>query len=316
MDVSRQATNRVFMVRPSAFYSNPETAGDNVFQNVAASLDLTSTQSEALLEFENLVKKLREAGVEVLIVDDNTKTPDAIFPNNWVAFLELQGKSVISLFPMLSPLRRRERRKDIVDRWRASLGSEVWDYCSFEDKGQYLEGTGSMVLDREKAIAYACLSQRTDRALLEKFCQDCGFRLVSFRAFSKQSDGSPVPIYHTNVMLQVGTSFAVACLDSIADQTEKDEVRSTLEKSGKEVIAITMEQMSQYACNCLQLQGSSNGEYYLVMSTRAYRSLTGEQLARLSSHSCTLLHSDLEVIEDCGGGSARCMIAEVFPPRS
>ena len=309
------------MVEPTAFSSNPETAKDNVFQNAAAgTANSKATQEAALKEFKELVQKLQEAGVSVTVMRDSTETPDAVFPNNWIAFLERGGNygssPVVSLFPMMSALRRCERRSDIVRYWMDTLGVDVKDYSSFEKKGMFLEGTGSMVLDRRNRIVYACLSQRTNATLLKQFCQDLGYELVSFHAYGKSADGNKVPIYHTNVMMQIGTTFAVVCLDSIVDDGERELVRTTVERCGKEIVPITLEQMSEYACNCLQLQGPEAVGNILVMSTRAHNSFTTEQLALFSRHSCTVVHSDLTTIEYCGGGSARCMIAEVFPPQS
>lgn len=303
------------MIRPAAFYANPETVLDNVFQNVDASTSLESTQASALKEFDGLVKKLKGAGVDVTVFEDTCKTPDAVFPNNWISFHSDGGKmsNVISLFPMLSHLRRKEKRKDIVEHWTNLLGSEVKDYSRFEEKEMYLEGTGGMVLDRVNNIIYASLSQRTHSTPLEEFCSDFGSKLVSFRTYSESPDGTRVPIYHTNVMMQISTSFVVICLDSIPDAGERELVRNTVEGTGKEIVAVSLQQLANYACNILQLRGAG-GNLVLVMSSRAYKAFTSEQLSVFAQHSCSVVHSDLEVIENCGGGSARCMIAEVFPP--
>lgn len=322
LTMSSQVSDRVFMVRPTAFYSNPETAPDNVFQNLAAAANRETTQAAALGEFEGLVEKLIGAGVDVTVLEDASKGPDAIFPNNWISFHSGKGPNkeveggrghVISLFPMLSPHRRNERQKVIIEHWTKVLGAEVRNYCTFESEGMFLEGTGSMVFDRVNNIVYAGLSKRTHSIPLEQFCRDFKSKLVTFRACSAMSNGKQIPIYHTNVMLQISTSFAVICLDSITDIGERELVRKTLESTGKEIIPVSLQQLSNFACNILQLRGAG-GNLILVMSTRAYKSFTREQLATFARHSCSVVHSDLAVVETCGGGSARCMIAEVFPP--
>ena len=322
--MSSQLTDRVFMIKPSAFYANPETAVDNIFQNLTEVSSSETSQVTALKEFVGLVEKLRGAGVEVTVLEDTAKVPDAIFPNNWISFhsgvveenkeLNRGGDHVISLFPMLSQVRRKERRRDLVEYWTKALGSEIRDYASFEERGMYLEGTGSMVLDRVNNIVYAGLSQRTHSTPLEQFCRDFKSKLVSFRAYSESPDGKQVPVYHTNVMMQIATSFAVICLDSIPDPQERELVRKTVEDTGKEIVPVTLEQLSNYACNILQLKGTG-GNSILVMSTRAYQAFTSEQLSTFARHSCSVVHSDLGTVERCGGGSARCMIAEVFPPK-
>ena len=317
--ISSQVTDRIFMIRPAAFSFNLETARDNSFQDLADANCYESTQASALREFDGLVTKLKGAGVDVTVFDDTTKVPDAVFPNNWISFHSgkecmkgVEGQ-VMVLFPMLSSQRRTERRKDITEHWTKVLGSEIRNYSSFEKEGIYLEGTGSMVLDRVNNVVYAGLSQRTHSTLLEKFCSDFQSKLVSFKAFSETSGGMKKPIYHTNVMMQISTSFAVICLDSITDIGERELVRNTVEGTGKEIVLVSVQQMSNFACNILQLRGTG-GNLILVMSTRAFKAFTSEQLATFAKHSCSVVHSDLEVIEKCGGGGARCMIAEVFPP--
>ena len=315
--MSSQVTDRVLMIRPSAFYANPETSKDNVFQDGAAStLAKEKSLESAREEFDSLVDELKIVGVDVTVVDGGTETPDAVFPNNWIVFLDGTDKMppAIALFPMLSPLRRKERRNDIVRTWEKTLGGVVKDYSRYEENGQYLEGTGSMVLDRVNHIVYAGISQRTNLSLLEEFCKDFDYRLLSFHAYTVSSKGERSPIYHTNVMLQISSTFAVVCLESILNEEERETVKLQLEKCGKEIVVVNADQMANYACNCLQLSG--NGGHYLVMSSRAYNAFSQDQLAQFSRHHCRLLHSDLQMIECCGGGSARCMITEIFPLNS
>ena len=312
-----QLTDRVMMVRPSCFYSNPETAADNSFQSsIQPAITPEQVQKQALIEFDAMVEKLRLEGVHVSIVEDTIKTPDAIFPNNWISFhspIKKKSYPTIVLYPMKSELRRNERREDIVQQYTDILGSEVKDYTSYEAKGMYLEGTGSMVLDRVNNTVFACLSQRTNINLLKQFCKDFGSKLVFFESHSVLPDGSLSPIYHTNVMMSIGTTFAVVCLESITDKAQRDTVQRTLKGLGKEVVPLTLQQVSSFAGNVLQLRGS-DGHAILVMSTRAYKSLTPEQLQVFTKHSCSVLHFDVSTIETYGGGGVRCMIAEVFPP--
>lgn len=315
-----QVTDRVMMVRPSLFASNQDTLADNAFQQSAPHEGGQSmVHATALAEFDAFSDVLKREGVQVNIVQDTLRLPDAIFPNNWISFHQgpTNGgeakKPTVILYPMMSIARRQERRADIVQQWRQTLGAELKDYRTHEEAGQFLEGTGSMVLDRVNRIVYACLSQRTNETLLRRFCDDFSHELVAFRAFSDTRDSSRAPIYHTNVMMSVGTTFALVCTESIADAAERRLVCDALAKSGKTVIPISVEQMLNFAGNVLQLR-SGNGRMMLAMSTRAYRSLSEEQLEALSQHSCVPVHSGLETIETYGGGGARCMIAEVFPP--
>lgn len=325
--MSSQVTDRVLMIRPGLFGCNPETVSDNAFQSTQQRDSSAQVHQRALKEFQDYAEALKAEGVEVDVIQDALKLPDAIFPNNWISFHTKPGGSkgpglegasdspstLIALYPMRSELRRKERQEGVIQALREKLGAEVRDYTSHETRGLYLEGTGSMVLDRENSIAYACLSGRTSLELLTLYCQDFGYELVPFKAFSSLPDGSPSPIYHTNVMMSVGTSFAIVCLDSITDEKERDLVMAKLKATNKEVVAISLEQMSAFAGNVLQLR-SQDGRHFLAMSTRAYRSLSPEQLAIFKTHSCSVVHSDLDTIETYGGGGARCMIAEVFPP--
>lgn len=318
--MSAQLTDRVMMVRPSLFKSNQDTVGDNAFQSHQKSISDQEVHSAAIGEFDAYAKLIEQAGIEVNVVEDSKKLPDAVYPNNWISFHSPVGggedgkakKPVIALFPMMSASRREERRPDIIQSWVHKLGAEIKDYSEYEGSGLYLEGTGSMVLDRTNKIIYACLSRRTNEVLLNKFCQDFESKLISFKAHSTTS-GSLVPIYHTNVMMSIGTSFAIVCVESITDVTERETVCESLTSSGKTIISISEQQMRNFAGNVLQLR-STKGHTVLAMSTQAYRSLTDKQLEAFAEHSCTVVHSKLDTLEKYGGGGARCMIAEVFPP--
>ena len=315
--MSSQITNRVMMVRPGLFRSNPCTMADNAFQSEQKSASVEEIHSAALREFDAYAERIRQQGILVDVVEDTLKVPDAVFPNNWVSFHSLDpggaNKPVIALYPMMSLPRRKERRLDVVQRLVQQLGAEIKDYSKYENDGLYLEGTGSMVIDRTNNIVYASLSPRTSETLLKQFCNDFNCKLVSFRALAANADGVPLPIYHTNVMMSVGTTFAVVCTDSITDITEREVVCESLSQSGKVVIPISKAQMSKFAGNMLQLQ-STRGHSVIAMSTQAYESLTDKQLALFDEHCCSVVHSDLSTVEKYSGGSARCMLAEVFPP--
>lgn len=296
-------TSNILMVRPVLFAYNAETAVNNAFQLQG---ETTGIQEKALKEFDEFVNKLRAKGINVTVVNDTEEphTPDSIFPNNWISF---HSDGSIVLYPMFAANRRLERKPTVIDELnRKFIIRKTDDYSSFEDQGKYLEGTGSMVLDRDKNIAYACLSPRTDRDIFEQFCRDKSFHPVSFTAVDSQSR----LIYHTNVMMCIADRYVVICLDSIPDSQEKDYVITTITNSGKQIIAISPEQMNRFAGNMLQVQNKA-GEKFLVMSTQAYQSLNEEQTSVLSSFN-PIIHSSLNTIESNGGGSARCMMAEVF----
>ncbi|MDX1462372.1 MAG: arginine deiminase-related protein [Marinirhabdus sp.] len=307
----QQITDTILMIRPVAFRMNEETAVNNYFQE-----DIDAKNSEintkAQEEFDAFVAKLRAAGVNVLVEHDDLKmdTPDSIFPNNWVSFHE---DGTVGLYPMFAENRRRERREEIMDR----LESEGFyikgfmDYTPAEEEGVFLEGTGSLLLDRVNRIAYCALSPRADEELFIEFCEDFEYTPIVFTA-NQTVEGKRMPIYHTNVMMALAEDFAIICLDSIDDKKEKKQVVSMLKQSKKEIIAITEAQMHQFAGNMLQVKGK-DGSKYLVMSLAANQSLTSDQIAQIEKH-CAILSSDLHTIETCGGGSARCMMAEVFLP--
>jgi hypothetical protein len=304
--MNQQTTSSILMIRPVNFGFNEQTAGSNAFQNRNA--EQQQVQDKALKEFDNLVKLLQDNGVEVVVVDDTHEphTPDSIFPNNWVSFHQ-DGN--VFLYPMMAENRRLERREDIIMQLEDEFKvKHVIDLSRFEHDHKFLEGTGSMVLDRENKIAYACISPRTDKEVLGLFCEQTGYKEVSFYAFDQNHQA----IYHTNVLMCIGSKFVVICLDSITDDNERNAVLTILKLTHKEIINISFAQMNQFAGNMLELKNKS-GESLLVMSKNAYQSLGQDQKAALEKY-CKLLYVDINTIENNGGGSARCMIAEVHLP--
>lgn len=308
--IQAQATCNLLMIRPVQFKFNPETAVSNAFQNPEAkALQPALTQADALREFNEMAERLEAAGVRVIVFDDvaDSYSPDSIFPNNWVSFHH-SGKVV--LYPMEAPNRRAERRMDIIQSLQKDFHVDVvLDFSHFEQENKFLEGTGSLVLDRMHRIAYACLSSRTNADVLAAWAKQMnGYKVVTFHA----SDQSGLPIYHTNVMMCIGNTFAVVCLEAISDPDERLMVKDILEKSGKHIIEISLAQMGEFAGNML-LVSKTNGTRLLIMSTRAYQSLTRAQQNELEDYA-EIMHFDLDMIESCGGGSARCMIAEIHLP--
>jgi hypothetical protein len=305
-----QTTDTVLMIEPIAFGYNAETAENNYFQVEQKDSDV---QSKALEEFNNFVDKLRNKGINVITIKDtlDPHTPDSIFPNNWVSFHK-DGKVV--LYPMFASNRRVERREDIIETIK-NQGfdvAEIDDWSFSEIHGHFLEGTGSMIFDHDNKIAYGSVSLRLDEKLFREFCKKYGFEPIVFHSY--QTVGSErLPIYHTNVMMCVADKFVVICLDCIDDELERSKVIETIKNSGKEIIEISEDQMQQFAGNMLQVQ-NKDGEKFLVMSETAYRSLSSEQIANIEKY-CEIIYSDLNTIEVNGGGSARCMLAEVFLPK-
>ena len=308
----KQLSPYILMIRPAQFRMNEQTAVNNYFQSQT---DLTPKEvvTKAQQEFDAYVAVLRSKGVQVTVVQDteDPDTPDALFPNNWVSF---HSDGTVVLYPMFAENRRLERREAILEILEEDgfLISEVMDYTAAEKENIFLEGTGSLLLDRVNKKAYCALSVRAHEDLFIEFCEDFEYTPVIFNALQTVGD-KRLPIYHTNVMMCLAESFAVICLDCIDDKKERKNVLSHLKADGKEVIAISEAQMHAFAGNMLQLLGS-NDTPYLVMSTTAYQSLTREQLSKIQAH-CEIIHSDLHTIETAGGGSARCMMAEVFLPR-
>lgn len=306
-----QYTSNILMIRPASFRMNEETAVNNYFQS-DTQLDPRMVVKAAQREFDEFVTLLRANSVNVIVVEDikENDTPDALFPNNWISMHE-DGK--VGLYPMFAENRRRERREDILDVLEENGFeiSEIIDYSSAEEVEVFLEGTGSLILDRENDIAYCALSDRADEELLIEFCEDFEYTPVIFGAY-QSSDNKRLPIYHTNVMMCVADQFAVICLDSIDDKKERKAVKEQLKSNGKTIVAITEKQMHEFAGNMLQVK-AKNGPA-LVMSDRAYRSLQPDQIKTLESFG-PIIHPKLDIIETCGGGSARCMMAEIFLPQ-
>jgi hypothetical protein len=301
-----QSTSNLLMIRPVSFGFNEQTAQSNAFQTRSA--DQQQVQTKAVTEFDGLVQTLRDNDVNVTVIDDTTHphTPDAIFPNNWISF---HADGDVFLYPMQAANRRLERREDIITTLQDNFNvKHVIDLSHFEHEGKFLEGTGSMVLDRENEIAYACLSPRTNENVLAAFAEQTGYTIVSFHAIDETGQA----IYHTNVMMALGSSFAVICLDSIADSIEKELVTNYLKDTGKQIIDISFDQMNHFAGNMLELK-NDKGDTLIVMSQSAYNSLNYEQKAVLSTFG-KLVYADINTIETNGGGSARCMIAEVHLP--
>lgn len=302
------------MVRPVNFRMNEQTAVNNYYQQSITNVLPETIQSKALKEFNGLVERLRSVGVDVIVIEDikENNTPDSIFPNNWISF---HDDGTVGIYPMFAENRRKERREDVLDllEQKGFLIENVVDYSSAEEDGYFLEGTGSLVLDRVHKKAYCALSPRADEELMIEFCEDFEYTPVLFRSF-QTVDNNREEIYHTNVMMCVAEQFAVVCLESIDDKKERKNVIKHLKESGKTIISITEKQVNSFAGNMLQVIGNNN-ERYLVMSKSAEESLTESQRAVIEN-SCTIVSSPLSTIEACGGGSARCMMAEVFLPKS
>ncbi|MGI4806174.1 MAG: citrulline utilization hydrolase CtlX [Janthinobacterium lividum] len=296
-------TSQLLMIRPVNFGFNQQTAASNAFQKNG---EQTNVQQKALQEFDVFVQILRQNGVQVTVIDDTPElhTPDSIFPNNWISFHE--NGSVV-LYPMQAENRRLERKVFGLIKEAFDI-NQVFDLTYFEQQNRFLEGTGSMVLDRENKLAYACLSPRTNAAVLGEFCRISGYKSISFHA----EDQTKKAIYHTNVLMALGDQFVVICLDSIQNEDEKRVVKTALQQSGKEIIEISFEQMNAFAGNMLQLKNNLE-ESLLILSETAFLSLKDAQTTALEKY-CRLIYSSLNTIETNGGGSARCMMAEVFLP--
>ncbi|MGL5236004.1 MAG: citrulline utilization hydrolase CtlX [Empedobacter falsenii] len=308
----KQYTSTILMVEPTAFYYNPETAVNNYFQTETTDSQ-EDIQKQTLEEFQGMVSALRSKGVNVITIKDTASphTPDSIFPNNWISF---HDNGNVVLYPMFAKNRRQERREEDVLSLLEEKGfhiDDVIDFTSAEEDEIFLEGTGSIILDREHELAYACISQRTDEDLLIEFCEELEYTPVIFHA-NQTVNGERKPIYHTNVMMCIADKYAIICLDSIDDKKEKKAVCEYLLEAGKEIIAITETQMHQFAGNMLQVGGL--GQSYLVMSQTAYNSLDQEQISKIEAYN-PILPVKIDLIEKLGGGSARCMMAEVFLPK-
>ena len=305
----KQITKNILMIEPVSFNYNAETALNNYFQKRDSNFSKSHIQKKALEEFNNFVKLLRSKQVNVHVIKDTIHplTPDSIFPNNWISF---HSNGEVLLYPMFAKNRRLERRRDIIKKLQNEyLVSEVKSLVHYEDKSIFLEGTGSMILDRTNKICYASISIRTNKSIVLDFCDQLNYKPVLFNFF-QDVDGKRLPIYHTNVMMCLASDFAIVCLDAIDSQDEKNSVINSLITTNKEIIQISELQANKFAGNMLQVQGDKK---YLIMSESAFNTLSEGQIQKIESY-CSILYSDLKTIEKFGGGSARCMMAEIFLP--
>ena len=305
----KQITKNILMIEPVSFNYNAETALNNYFQKNDANFSKPQIQKKALEEFNNFVKLLRSKQVNVHVIKDTIHplTPDSIFPNNWISF---HSNGEVLLYPMFANNRRLERRTEIIEQLQNEyFVSEVKSLVHYEDKSIFLEGTGSMILDRTNKICYASISLRTNKSIVLDFCDQLNYKPVLFNSF-QDVDGKRLPIYHTNVMMCVASDFAIVCLDAIDSQDEKNSVINSLITTNKEIIQISELQANKFAGNMLQVQGDKK---YLIMSESAFNTLSEKQIQKIESY-CSILYSDLKTIEKFGGGSARCMMAEIFLP--
>lgn len=309
----KQYSSHLLMVRPSSFRKNEETAVNNYFQ-AEAGLDSKVVLQQAQSNFDAMVQQLRQARINVTVFNEpeGSDTPDALFPNNWIS---MHHDRRVALYPMFAENRRRERREEVLDllEEQGFEIEEVIDYSSAEEEGLYLEGTGSMILDHENRMAYCALSERADEDLFIEFCEDFEYTPFTFSAFQTVAE-KRLKIYHTNVMMCVADRYAVVCLECIDGESERKQLKKHLKESGKTLIPISEAQMHQFAGNMLQV-GDQDQNPVLIMSDSAYKSLTAGQIKTLESFN-PIVHPELGVIETCGGGSARCMIAEIFLPKA
>lgn len=306
-----QTTSCILMVRPANFAFNEETAANNAFQSRDGKMSAEEMRTRAMTEFDNMVAQLREAGVQVIVADDSAEPvkPDAVFPNNWVTFHQ---DGTIVTYPMFAPTRRLERSEAIIEKV-LNTGFSHHRRLHFESNeagARFLEGTGSIIFDHPYRLAYACLSPRTDAALLQELCAAIGYESVVFHSV----DAHGQDVYHTNVMMALGETFVVICLDSVRDAAERKMLEDKFAATGKEIVEISLAQMNAFAGNMLQVRNTA-GETILVMSRTARQSLTDDQVRRLEKHT-RVLAAPIETIETYGGGAARCMMAEVFLPKN
>lgn len=310
----KQVSNSVLMIRPVAFRMNEQTTENNHFQKELKEMLPSAINAKAQQEFDALVAKLSSVGVTVIVVEDtlDTDTPDSIFPNNWISFHE---NGDVVLYPMFAENRRAERREDILDflEEKGFLIENIIDFSSAEEDGLFLEGTGSLVLDRANAKAYCALSPRADEELFIEFCEDFDCAPVIFEAFHTV-DGKNELVYHTNVMMSIGEHFAIICADMIEDKKERKMVLDNLKADGKEVVLINEKQVAHFAANVLEVSGADD-KRFIIMSTTAFDSLYANQITQLEKYG-SILNADLPTIETCGGGGARCMLAEIFLPKA
>jgi len=298
----------ILMVRPSSFRTNTQTLQNNHFQKISDSSDEIILQ-KTLIEFDNLVNKIRSYGIPVTVFQDDLifDTPDSIFPNNWISF---HTEKKIVLYPMYAENRRLERNENIIKKVESTgvIIDTILDYTKAELNNQFLEGTGSMVLDRKNKKAYASISERTSEILLDEFCDEFNYMPIVFESYQHHGNRSYL-IYHTNVMMCVADKYSVICLESIKSEDEKKKVKQSLIDDGKEIIEISSKQLDCFSGNMIEL--IYNKKSYLVMSETAFKSLSENQLSSINNYS-EIIYSNVDTIESCGGGSVRCMIAEVF----
>lgn len=303
-----QTTSHLLMIRPTAFGFNPETAQTNVFQKKASDFS-EEIHKKALAEFDYMVELLRKEDLNVMVIDDTIEPykPDAVFPNNWIT---THQEGVIVLYPMQAPNRRVERRTDIVEILQKQYKvHNVVNLSHYESKGKFLEGTGSMIFEHTHKIVYASLSSRTSTEVLDRFCSSMRFQPITFQAL----DEFDKPIYHTNVLLSVGDKFVIICMDAIKEPSDQEDLIASFRKTQKEIFKISYEQMKNFVANCLEVK-NNKGERILILSERAYKHIDDSQKKRLENY-VKLLPCPLDTIETYGGGSARCMIAEIFLPK-
>lgn len=305
-----QTTNNLIMIQPKHFGYNIETSRDNYYQKNEIKMPKSEIKKKAKLEFDHLVLKIEKNGINIKVFKDKKSliTTDSIFPNNWISLHE-EGKLIT--YPMYSKNRRQERRKDIIENYlkKNYLINELIDLSHWEEKGNFLEGTGSMVFDRKNKLCYAAISKRTSKKLLNQLCKTLNYKLYTFKA-NQTYKGKRVPIYHTNVMMSIGKKFAIVCLDSIDDKKEKEGLIFLLTQTNKKIIYINESQIENFAGNILEVK-NNNEKGFIIMSSRAYKCLKKDQKKKLENYG-TIIHSNLDTIEKIGGGSARCMIAENF----
>jgi hypothetical protein len=314
--MSTQRTTNILMVRPSAFRMNEETSGNNHYQKVLDNLSTEDVIDCALEEFDNMLEILMSEGINVIVIEDvpDTDTPDALFPNNWISF-HCDGR--VALYPMFALNRREERREDIILDLQHNQGfevKEIVDFTEFEEHNTFLEGTGSIVLDRSNNKAYAAISPRTDKVAFAQFCETFDYDGIVFDSL-QTVNGKREHIYHTNVMMCIGTGWATVCLDSLDHEDDVSLISESLEENNIEIIPLSEDQISHFAGNMLEVASTNDDEARIVMSTSALKALTPDQIQKLSSYG-KIVSIPLDVIETCGGGSARCMMAEIHLPRN
>lgn len=309
--MDQQAPDTILMIRPVNFGYNPLTAASNVFQHEDSSIAPELIKSRGKMEFDLLTECIRASHIDLIVVEDRAEpiTPDSIFPNNWASF---HHDGSVFLYPMMAENRRLERREDILIMLQEKYGfniKRIIDLSVFEQSDHFLEGTGSMVMDYINKFIYANLSPRTDEIVIDRFCEESGFHKVIFPAVDERGR----EIYHTNVLMCIGTGYVVVCLDAIPDESARMNVMRSFESTGHEIIDISLYQMSCFAGNMIEVN-NKQGQKILIMSESAFRCLGSDQEKRLSQY-CHILYSPLDIIEKYGGGSARCMIAGIFLPK-